>query len=114
MENSATYISARLLWGTYNSYRLWTLLLPSSTNFSPKALIARSTPLWIRLLYLALNILMNSLNFFWFRLMLKALLKRFKPSAPEGAEKRPVGDGVQKGKLGVEAVEGKGAKAKGE
>ncbi|GAA5982415.1 hypothetical protein JCM11641_006976 [Rhodosporidiobolus odoratus] len=72
-----TYISARLVWGTYNSYRLWTLLLPSSADHSPKALLARSTELWIRALYIGLNVLMNSLNFYWFRLMVLALRKRF-------------------------------------
>ncbi|GAA5916304.1 hypothetical protein JCM6882_001076 [Rhodosporidiobolus microsporus] len=95
----ATYISARLLYGTYNSFVLWRLLLPSASDFSAKAATARATPLWIRVLYLCLNILMNGLNFFWFRLMLLALLKRFKPAAPPSAVKQPVPDAVQKGKL---------------
>ncbi|GAA6022910.1 hypothetical protein JCM10207_006861 [Rhodosporidiobolus poonsookiae] len=101
-----TYVSARLIWGTYNSYRLWRLLLPSAADMSAKAILARETPSWIRLLYLFLNILMNSLNFYWFRLMVLALLKRFKPSAAANAHKKPVPDATQKGKLGIEAVEG--------
>ncbi|GAA5840715.1 hypothetical protein JCM11251_004189 [Rhodosporidiobolus azoricus] len=108
-----TYISARLLWGTYNSYRLWTLLLPSASDSSLKAEIARTAPLWIRVLYMALNVLMNGLNFFWFRLMLLALLKRFKPSPSSSSSTtvpttKPVPDAVQKGRLDADG------KAKGE
>ncbi|GAA5868570.1 hypothetical protein JCM8547_003190 [Rhodosporidiobolus lusitaniae] len=130
----STYISARLLFGTYNSYKLWRLLLPSASDYSSKAQLARETQMWIRLLYLALNILMNGLNFFWFRLMILALLKRFPSSSstktpssstssrsasankPRGSSTavasfvpstKPVPDDVQKGKLGVESVEGR-------
>ncbi|BGP14219.1 hypothetical protein JCM10213v2_002162 [Rhodosporidiobolus nylandii] len=109
-----SYISARLIWGTYNSYRLWRLLLPSTADLSAKAILARETPLWIRGLYLFLNILMNSLNFYWFRLMVLALLKRFVPAAEHGADSRaarkalekPLSNDVLKGKLPGE-VEGR-------
>ncbi|GAA6044136.1 hypothetical protein JCM8097_002788, partial [Rhodosporidiobolus ruineniae] len=102
-----TYISARLLFGTYNSYRMWRILLPLSSDTSFGAHQARATPMWIRGLYLFLNILMNGLNFFWFRLMLLALRKRFVAPAPVDASKKPIPDGVQKGKLGVAPFESK-------
>jgi len=65
----STYVGARLIWGTYNSYQLLQLLF-----FSDAGLDA---PKNVRVLYLGLNLLMNSLNFFWFRAMVAALRKRF-------------------------------------
>lgn len=63
---SSSYIGARLLWGTYNSFQLFALL------FGPKAADVGG----IKYLYIAINILTNGLNFFWFRSMLLALKKR--------------------------------------
>jgi hypothetical protein len=37
----------------------------------------QAAPKNVRILYLGLNLLMNSLNFFWFRAMVFALRKRF-------------------------------------
>lgn len=66
--HSSSYIGARLIWGTWNSYNLFLLL------FSPKAEAANVGP--IRYLYIGINIMLNSLNFFWFRAMILALKKR--------------------------------------
>ncbi|KAM0788522.1 hypothetical protein ACM66B_001650 [Microbotryomycetes sp. NB124-2] len=68
-----SYIAVRLVWGTYNSYQLWILLLRTR---------AGSKIGNIKYLYLGLNILMNGLNFFWFRAMLLALRKRFVSKNP--------------------------------
>lgn len=68
LPTSSSYIGARLIWGTWNSYNLFVLL------FSPKAEAANVGP--IRYLYIGLNIMLNGLNFFWFRAMVLALKKR--------------------------------------
>ncbi|KAK4053481.1 hypothetical protein OIV83_001648 [Microbotryomycetes sp. JL201] len=70
---SMSYVAVRLIWGTYNSYQVWVLLL--QTRAGQK--IGN-----IKYLYLGLNILMNGLNFFWFRAMLLALRKRFVSKNP--------------------------------
>ncbi|POY72708.1 hypothetical protein BMF94_4538 [Rhodotorula taiwanensis] len=74
-----SYIVVRLGFGTFNSYKLIKLLVPSASNSSLNALRVREVGA-IRWMYLALNIMANSLNFYWFRLMLLALKKRFVPS----------------------------------
>lgn len=74
----STYVGARLVWGTYNSYQLMQLLF-----FSPEG---QGAPKSVRYLYLGLNLLMNSLNFFWFRSMVLALRKRFTGSPTERAK----------------------------
>lgn len=83
--------------GTYNSIRLWKLLVPVASDTSFLALRVRDAGR-IRWLYLILNLAANSLNFvsrsllkhgfyvgahnerarlqYWFRLMLLALKKR--------------------------------------
>ncbi|SCZ93543.1 BZ3500_MvSof-1268-A1-R1_Chr6-3g08728 [Microbotryum saponariae] len=73
------YVGARLIWGTYNSYQLWMLF------FGPKADPRAGN---VRYLYCGLNLLMNSLNFFWFRAMVLALKKRFVKAEPGARHER--------------------------
>ncbi|KAM0754991.1 hypothetical protein T439DRAFT_284475 [Meredithblackwellia eburnea MCA 4105] len=63
----ASYIGARLFWGTYNSYKLMVLLFGAKSDPNVG---------WIRYLYVVINVGLNSLNFFWFRAMVLALKKR--------------------------------------
>lgn len=39
-----------------------------------------TVPTWIAVSYLASNITLNTLNFYWFIMMIRAVLKRFKPN----------------------------------
>ncbi|BGP38277.1 hypothetical protein JCM10450v2_002220 [Rhodotorula kratochvilovae] len=81
-----SYIVVRLVFGTYNSYKLWNLLVPEPpTAFAARALADAGLVRW---LYLGLNIAANGLNFYWFRLMLLALKKRFVPSPAAGSAQR--------------------------
>ncbi|GJN87095.1 hypothetical protein Rhopal_000040-T1 [Rhodotorula paludigena] len=88
-----SYIVVRLVFGTYNSYTLWRLLVPSSSDPSFQALAVRKVGA-VRWMYLVLNVAANGLNFFWFRLMVLALKKRFVPSpnasSAHKAQKKPV------------------------
>ncbi|BGP14243.1 hypothetical protein JCM10213_005866 [Rhodosporidiobolus nylandii] len=101
----SAFVGARLLYGTYSSFLVWRLLLPSAGDSSKAAIAARETPHWIRVLYLGLNLLMNGLNFYWFRLMVLALRKRFvaSPSPASAEAKKAVPDNVQNGQLGEAA-----------
>ncbi|GAA6024588.1 hypothetical protein JCM8202_005065 [Rhodotorula sphaerocarpa] len=74
-----SYVVVRIGFGTYTSYRFVKLVLPSASDTSLHAVRAREAGS-IRWLFLALNLLANSLNFYWFRLMLLALKKRFVPA----------------------------------
>ncbi|GAA5880421.1 hypothetical protein JCM3774_006444 [Rhodotorula dairenensis] len=80
----ASYVVVRLGLGTYNSVRLWKLLVPAAADKGFNALRVREAG-QIRWLYLILNLAANSLNFYWFRLMLLALKKRFVPTSASGA-----------------------------
>ncbi|GAA5976959.1 hypothetical protein JCM10908_005692 [Rhodotorula pacifica] len=79
----ASYVVVRLIMGTYNSIRLWKLLVPAVGDNSLNALRVRDAGS-LRWLYLVLNLAANSLNFYWFRLMLLALRKRFVPATSSG------------------------------
>lgn len=61
-------MSARLIWGTYQSYQLCVLLFGANADKSVGS---------IKFLYAGINIMLNGLNFFWFRSMVNALLKRY-------------------------------------
>lgn len=39
-----------------------------------------TVPTWLAVSYLASNITLNTLNFYWFIMMIRAVLKRFKPN----------------------------------
>jgi hypothetical protein len=118
----AMFFSSRLLWGTYQSLRVYqdvwhTMHLntttpiyrevhdsPHSSIFSPRdgqlcmgetsCVLAQSEvmkfagshtqaiPFWLAAIYLTCNLVLNSLNFYWFGKMIETVRKRFegKPS----------------------------------
>lgn len=39
-----------------------------------------TVPTWLAVSYLASNITLNTLNFYWFIMMIRAVLKRFQPN----------------------------------
>lgn len=62
-------------------------------------------PLWLALTYLGSNIVLNTLNFYWFGKMIEAVRKRFVPQE----DKKQTADIVQSevGKVEIPPVENK-------
>ncbi|KAM0563799.1 hypothetical protein ACHAPJ_000005 [Fusarium lateritium] len=91
-----TFFSCRLVYGTYSSYRVYsdvwaainanpdmkTLMAPTMTFAHPDSTV----PMWIGAAYLASNVTLNSLNFYWFFMMIRAVRKRFEPSSDSAAK----------------------------
>jgi TLC domain len=96
-----TFFGCRLCWGTYQSIRVyqdvWDSIhhKPAATGRSALPLndgIMRFAgqeyvPIWLALTYLGSNIVLNTLNFYWFGKMIETLRKRF-PSKDE--KEKPV------------------------
>jgi hypothetical protein len=101
-----TFMSCRLFWGTYQSIKVfgdvWTAYHAGPVTFLDSGiksfdnataidagLVERTdilqfadghtVPLWIASAYLASNIVLNGLNWFWFTKMIETLRKRFDP-----------------------------------
>lgn len=100
-----TFFSCRLVWGTYNSvivfsdiYRTYiagpvVLSNPESGKLNNSTVVGnagfkhgvmqyadgQTVPLWLAGAYLASNLTLNSLNWFWFGKMVETLRKRFDP-----------------------------------
>ncbi|KAI1840505.1 hypothetical protein JX266_013291 [Neoarthrinium moseri] len=114
-----TFFSCRLVWGTYNSYKVYNdvwpvlgtkpLYIPSTPGAaqnlgvgvperygSTMRFVDDSTviPLWLGAIYLGANLTLNSLNFYWFVKMIQAVQKRFDPSKKGEAEEKTIQDGA--------------------
>lgn len=107
-----TFFGCRLVWGTYQSVRVyqdvWAALhhKPTAANIDYNALNGTSSgaaaaaagksavpihsgvmiyageefvPLWLAFTYLGSNIILNTLNFYWFGKMIETVRKRFQP-----------------------------------
>ncbi|MCJ1398457.1 hypothetical protein MMC11_001657 [Xylographa trunciseda] len=100
----ATFFGCRLVWGTYQSIRVyqdvWAAIqspgilpiIPTNTttaaSIDPRAEILRFqgdgiVPVWLACTYLGSNIVLNTLNFYWFGKMIEAVKKRFRPAKRE-------------------------------
>jgi hypothetical protein len=95
----ATFFFCRLLWGTYQSIRVyqdvWAGLYSPPPEVLEDALSGNSTvapitevmrfagkqevPMWLAMTYLGSNIILNTLNFYWFGKMIETVRKRFQP-----------------------------------
>ncbi|KAM0322816.1 hypothetical protein ACHAQA_009157 [Verticillium albo-atrum] len=105
-----TFFSCRLVYGTYQSVKvfgdIWAAMstspnldLLTGTAHSTDTELLRSgvmrfatatstVPTWLAAAYLASNLTLNGLNFYWFVMMIRAVRKRFQPSkAVTGQEK---------------------------
>ncbi|KAL8686370.1 MAG: hypothetical protein Q9224_005466 [Gallowayella concinna] len=107
-----SFFGCRLLWGTYQSLRVyqdcWAALHFTDTNRSPETTHPKGIPelidpvggrgalmrfnpypedmpLWLGLTYLGSNMLLNTLNFYWFGKMIETVKKRF--STPKNDKK---------------------------
>ena len=100
-----TFFSCRLVWGTYNSIKVFydvyiaytagavSLSSPQSGKLNNSTVVGnaafkndvlrfadgQSVPLWLAFAYLASNLTLNGLNWFWFGKMIETLRKRFDP-----------------------------------
>lgn len=74
----SSYVFARLTFGVYNSLS-WMMLVhfPSKPAYP-------SIPLHIKIFFTTGNVVLNSLNFIWFRAMIRAVQKRFTAKDPKG------------------------------
>lgn len=106
----ATFFLCRLVWGTYQSVRVyqdvWAALqapgpLASKLPLTPDAATRPAddptseimryagkqfVPLWLAITYLGSNLVLNTLNFYWFGKMIETVRKRFrKPEKGRGA-----------------------------
>jgi hypothetical protein len=98
----SSFFMCRLVWGTYQSLRVyqdvWAAIqqpgamvsLGNSTAAAAEASLDGSAetmrfagdgfvPVWLACTYLGSNIVLNTLNFYWFRKMIEAVRKRFQP-----------------------------------
>ena len=115
-----TFFSCRLVWGTYQSIRVyqdvWRAVnhTPAAAGIhfdvmnatSPAAMDAAAgksampihddimrfageeyVPLWLGITYLFSNLVLNTLNFYWFGKMIEAIRKRFAPQKDKRKEK---------------------------
>ncbi|KAF4986822.1 hypothetical protein FDECE_15755 [Fusarium decemcellulare] len=86
-----TFFSCRLVYGTYSSFcvfrDLWAGINANpqiATLTTPAMSFAHqdsTVPVWLGAAYLASNLTLNSLNFYWFFMMIRAVRKRFEPSS---------------------------------
>ncbi|RDA82692.1 hypothetical protein CP532_3738 [Ophiocordyceps camponoti-leonardi (nom. inval.)] len=84
-----TFFSCRLVYGTYQSilaFRdIWAAvdITPNATSRDTAVMMfatdRSAIPYWLAAIYLASNLTLNGLNFYWFVMMIKAVRKRFQP-----------------------------------
>ena len=118
-----TFFSCRLVWGTYQSVRVyqdvWAALhhkpatanihydaLGGNTQAQHEAAIGKSAapihgdimqfagnefvPLWLAFTYLGSNIVLNTLNFYWFGKMIETVRKRFQPPKEQRRKEKAI------------------------
>ncbi|KAL7944535.1 TLC domain-containing protein [Trichoderma barbatum] len=85
-----SFFSCRLIYGTFQSYCVFRDMWPA-INAHPAKLFTQSpvmefataettVPSWLAVSYLMSNLTLNTLNFYWFIMMIRAVLKRFQPN----------------------------------
>ncbi len=97
----STYVGARLTFGVYNSLSFFKFVVAPAKPHHPPI------PLHLKTFYMVGNVILNSLNFFWFRAMVRAVQKRFTvkptPDSKNGKlDAQKVVRGQQGIKLGVQ------------
>ncbi|MCJ1457247.1 hypothetical protein MMC28_007614 [Mycoblastus sanguinarius] len=105
----SSFFCCRLLWGTYQSVRVYQdvwagLHYDSSTRAKPVYLGAEDeimrfsgdcvVPNWLACIYLGSNIVLNTLNFYWFGKMIETVKKRFKEPKDKQAGLEKSANGV--------------------
>ena len=110
----SSFFCCRLLWGTYQSIRVYQdvwaalhydpLTRSSRAVFEPEAGSAEimrfagdyPMPAWLAIVYMSSNIVLNTLNFYWFGKMIETIRKRFAESKDKkgGRKKEDKDEGV--------------------
>lgn len=119
-----TFFSCRLVWGTYQSVRVYQdvwkalhhipvtasnvdyALMNGSTAAQQEAAAGKSAipihnsvmqfageefvPLWLAFTYLGSNIVLNTLNFYWFGKMIETVRKRFQPPREQRRKEKAI------------------------
>ncbi|KFX90741.1 hypothetical protein V490_06295 [Pseudogymnoascus sp. VKM F-3557] len=114
----ATFFGCRLCWGTYQSLRVYQDMW-FAVHHTPGATYGKTEspihdelmqynaeevlPLWLGITYLASNLVLNALNFYWFAKMIDALRKRFVPA--EKTEKPKLAMTGENGRVKIETDE---------
>ncbi|KJZ71194.1 hypothetical protein HIM_09400 [Hirsutella minnesotensis 3608] len=95
-----SFFSCRLVYGTYQSVYVFRDIWAALNT--PRGMVSRDSPVmlfvtdqsrvpfWLASAYLASNITLNSLNFYWFIMMIKAVTKRFKPAKEVPMAEKPL------------------------
>ena len=97
-----TFLGCRLVWGTYQTVRVyqdvWNSLFHTPAAAGKSAIPIHEgimrfageeyVPVWLAFTYLGSNIILNTLNFYWFGKMIEALRKRFTP--PKDVKEKPI------------------------
>lgn len=109
-----TFFLCRLVWGTWQSFHVYSDIWHAvgrgpSADYLAKAFSDPSTaadphtnpmffaakagtvPVWMGVVYLLANVVLNTLNWYWFVKMIKAVRKRFEPPKPGKREALPAG-----------------------
>ena len=87
----ASFFGCRLVWGSYQSLRVyadvWSALHIENTGVLEKAwgvgdemmryATGANVPTWLGAVYLSSNVVLNTLNFYWFGKMIETIRKRF-------------------------------------
>ncbi|KAL9099611.1 MAG: hypothetical protein Q9163_004918 [Psora crenata] len=119
-----SFFCCRLLWGTYQSIRVYQDVW-AGLHYDPTSRPAKATvdgmyeplgeadevmryagkyvlPAWLAFVYLASNITLNTLNFYWFGKMIETVRSRFRE---RGGGKKVKGEGVMvEGLVDSEAI----------
>ncbi|KAA8914572.1 TLC domain-containing protein [Sphaerosporella brunnea] len=88
-----TFFCCRLLWGTYNSVLVfrdifWVYAHPPPAE--GHAFAGKTVPLWLAIIYLGSNLLLNGLNYWWFSRMIQTVSARFKTPKEGTAAKEKI------------------------
>jgi hypothetical protein len=125
----ATFFLCRLVWGTYQSAIVYSDMWHSVRGAPSPAYLAAAfadpataadrdvnlmffqpdaaaVPVWLTVVYLAANLVLNALNWYWFVKMVAAVRKRFEPPKP-GKGKAAVPAGNTNTNASASAVEDK-------
>ncbi|KAF9350378.1 hypothetical protein BGX26_011429 [Mortierella sp. AD094] len=71
------FLSVRIMFGIYMSYQ----------TYQTAILVIDQIPLHLIIVYSLANVILNSLNIYWFYKMIESLMKRFRPSKKGGKDK---------------------------
>jgi hypothetical protein len=96
----STYVLARLTFGVYNSAS-WMRLV----HFTP---VSPPIPYHMKVFFTTGNVVLNTLNFVWFRAMIRAVQKRFSVKDANGKPVDPSKLAQGKQKLGDVTIQGRG------